>query len=107
MQSWYRRGELDSCERAWDDLWACVRARRVAREGAHASSASTRAETRTEVTGGDATAYWRALDATRAGREWRALFRENVPSEREMADATAAWTRSSAGADGGNGEGGG
>ena len=83
----YRVGELDACERARSDLWACVAAKRAAREGREV--ALDRSDREREAR----TGYWRALAPGRAGTEWRALFGGNVPSEKETSDAIEAWTR--------------
>jgi len=88
LSRYYRHGELDACDGAWSDLWECFAVRRAAREGLPAPERRAgRARAATGEGGDDATSPLTRASAERAGRDWRALFGANVPSEREVMDA--------------------
>ena len=87
LREYYVRGELDSCDGRWADLWRCFAIKRAEREGTDAPKPLSAREAGRGRGGVETRPMWETADAARAGREWRKLFGANVPSEKELREA--------------------
>jgi len=98
LAEYYRYGDVNSCDGRWAELMNALKQRRAMREGSERTSAREDTQRERSLEGKrkeEMKPMWTTATPSEASRAWRATFKENVPSAREVDDAREAFMKNS------------